>query len=313
MAIQIPLQERLQNRNHEDFCKVSGTEYYTHQASNSNVMEVKDCFPLEIVEEIIARLPTESLIRFLCMSKEWYSYRSSDKLNSLRSKLAPPDEQLVKILDPIDLKVWNFNDHLETPNTLSFPSDGHVTPAGFSHNCQDRRMILLAIKVVLHMVLAMILYLTITKSFRSLYFLLDRMSVQTRIFSLKANSCNQISNQKICEYIGKMGLFFNGALHWYSGYREIVALDLENEEFYKVPLPGPDIGCMPMQYEEEVRVIDFNRKEESDEGSEEYNEESDEGSNHEESVEGSNKETNKTHEGSDEESEEGCDERYYKV
>ncbi|KAJ4829567.1 hypothetical protein Tsubulata_021956 [Turnera subulata] len=82
----------------------------------------------EIVEEIIVRLPTESLIRFLCMSKEWYSYRSCDKLNKLRSKLAPPDEQLVNILDPIDLKVWNFNDRLETPSTLSFPLDGHVTP-----------------------------------------------------------------------------------------------------------------------------------------------------------------------------------------
>ncbi|KAJ4829569.1 hypothetical protein Tsubulata_021958 [Turnera subulata] len=54
-------------------------------------------FPSAIVEEIIARLPTKSLIRFLGMSKEWYSYRSNGKLDKLRSKLAL-DEQLIRIL-----------------------------------------------------------------------------------------------------------------------------------------------------------------------------------------------------------------------
>ncbi|KAJ4836736.1 hypothetical protein Tsubulata_045935, partial [Turnera subulata] len=93
-------------------------------------MEVKDCFPLEMVEEIIARLPTSSLIRLLCMSKDWYSYRSSDKLNKLRSKLAPLDEQLVKILNLTDLKFWNFNDHLKTPSNLSFPLNRYLQPVG---------------------------------------------------------------------------------------------------------------------------------------------------------------------------------------
>ncbi|KAJ4829189.1 hypothetical protein Tsubulata_040380 [Turnera subulata] len=104
----------------------------------SQEMEVKHHPPLAIMEEILARLPIKSLIRFVCMSKEWYSYQVSGKLDQLRSKLAPLDHQLVRILDlhcsssslddwefkpSSSFRFWYFEDYLKTRTPLSFPME----------------------------------------------------------------------------------------------------------------------------------------------------------------------------------------------
>ncbi|KAJ4829568.1 hypothetical protein Tsubulata_021957, partial [Turnera subulata] len=224
--------------------------------------------------EIIARLPTKSLIRFLGMSKEWYSYRSNGKLDKLRSKLAL-DEQLIRILDPSDdLQFWNFDDYLETPTPLSFPlktHDNSPTPIGtLVGSCNGLVCISLDRKLN-----DVVLWNPTTGVFKQLPkpedtsyycgcpaygFGYDSVSddykifsfsvlasgsdeTKTQIFSLKANSWKKISNEKESVDVGgHKGLFLNGALHWFSGCREIVAFDLEKEESYVVPQPAPELG-----------------------------------------------------------------------
>ncbi|KAJ4849892.1 hypothetical protein Tsubulata_031563 [Turnera subulata] len=58
-------------------------------------MEMENCFPLDFVDEIVARLPNKSIMRFRCVSKEWSSYLVSDEFYKRRCLLRA--ERLLKV------------------------------------------------------------------------------------------------------------------------------------------------------------------------------------------------------------------------
>ncbi|KAJ4843906.1 hypothetical protein Tsubulata_034255 [Turnera subulata] len=230
-------------------------------------------FPSAIVEEIIARLPTKSLARILCMSKEWYSYRSNGKLDKLRSKLAPLE---IRILDPEASglhRSWDFDDFLTTPAPLSFPLERPNFPTDqWIGSCNG--LVCVALDQQCNQ---LVLWNPTTGVYRQLPdkpvdtssyaaypvfgFGYDSVSDDYKIFlssiddrgyeddisttliySLRANSWKEIYTEGL-GYVDK-GLFLNGALHWDYNGKEIVVFDLEKEVIHDFLLPPLELNIL---------------------------------------------------------------------
>ncbi|KAJ4847755.1 hypothetical protein Tsubulata_041791 [Turnera subulata] len=205
--------------------------------------------PWEIVEEILALLPSKSIHRFRQVSKSWSSFSVSLEFHRFRTKSRPPETNLPKILERSivnDGYVIESLDNLgggEDHVRVCFPTDKDVCFVG---SCNG-----LVCVAVCHVsrVVELVVWNPFTGTCRKLQDIDDfgyRMRRFGNGFSFGYDSvaddyklgttgnCLRLIRQE-----HKVGLFLNGALHWLVWIGcvkpKIIAFDLAKEKFYDVP------------------------------------------------------------------------------
>ncbi|KAJ4824447.1 hypothetical protein Tsubulata_039814 [Turnera subulata] len=79
----------------EIIMSLSGTSNKRKRDERLLVDQANNCLPLEIVEEILAMLPTKSINRFMSVSKSWFSMLVSADFQKFRCKSTPPPPETI--------------------------------------------------------------------------------------------------------------------------------------------------------------------------------------------------------------------------
>ncbi|KAJ4843578.1 hypothetical protein Tsubulata_046989 [Turnera subulata] len=79
----------------EIIMSLSGTSTKRKRDERLLVDQANNCLPLDIVEELLAMLPTKSINRFMSVSKSWFSLLVSADFQKFRCKYTPPPPETI--------------------------------------------------------------------------------------------------------------------------------------------------------------------------------------------------------------------------
>ncbi|OMP08780.1 hypothetical protein COLO4_06128 [Corchorus olitorius] len=183
--------------------------------------------PLDIITDILCRLPVEELLRFRSVSKPWCSLIDSPNFIKLHlSHSLKTQTNLSLILKDSDFYSVNL-DSLQTAQKINHAPDGKQTQILGSCNG------LLAL---------------LNPNDKIVQFLGkgdESFSSEVKVYSLKTNSWRRVKDFPFCvKYEGDPGILVSNALHWvaskksgFLGKSFVVAFDLGTEDYHRVHLP----------------------------------------------------------------------------
>ncbi|CAI9771097.1 unnamed protein product [Fraxinus pennsylvanica] len=215
--------------------------------------------PSEIITEILSRLPVKSLLKFMCVSKEWLSLISSPEFIKIHLKIASNDPNFTRhrimftISEPrFNLKNCSLRSFLYEPSTdavkIVYPGRNPRTFVRVVGSCNG--LICIAItendfilwnpsvrkyKKLPNVDVVMKPRLCIQYGFGfdeanedykvvgifGRYENLGRYKTVVKVYSLKNDSWRRIENFKGGTPIHDMGKFVNGKLHWLASPRTV--------------------------------------------------------------------------------------------
>ncbi|KAJ4840027.1 hypothetical protein Tsubulata_029509 [Turnera subulata] len=256
-------------RLHVDEAKISTT------STNYNCR-----LPPEIMEEILALLPIQSIYRFRSVSKSWSSFLVSVNFHKLRLKSTQPEITKLLYLDPKGIVISDYRAGVKTPTITNLCYPPPPADLGPGRKCPYLVGSCNGLVCLEYAKDYIVVWNPFTASYRPLpaislqyscylrtySFGYDSAShdykvllatrhtgngVRLYIFSLKTGSWKKVENpdDTYLKCIGPWphGLFLNGALYWetrvmgLSTVKKIFAFDLGKEKFYDVT-KSPDYG-----------------------------------------------------------------------
>ncbi|XP_076948033.1 F-box/kelch-repeat protein At3g23880-like [Bidens hawaiensis] len=204
----------------------------------------------DVLEEILIRLDVKDLKRYKCVCKSWLSLITSPRFVSRHLNLSYDKDRhnnelghrritvfhhpglvdryvlvgssngLVCIFYDVNLKLIVGNPLTREVRQLTYPTIGVPLCWGFGYDSStdDYKVIVGVRKGVLQ--------------------------IRFRILSLKSNVWRDVGEEKYNSFMGRVGILYNGALHWLVEDQNkkmlIISYDLCKEEFKEIPQPDYD-------------------------------------------------------------------------
>ena len=241
------------------------------EKSKKNNNNKKD-LPQELIPAILLRLPVKSLLRFKCVSRSWFSIISDDTFAKLQFELSAASNHKILCYGDSELRSIDpdamFHDHPDTvkllvphhlpvyvsiqgscrgfimlqqyPDLIIWnPSTGihkrisysHISPSPFGFNIHiDSFLYGFGYDASKDDYLVIIVWSNVSgKKF-------------LEYFSLRTNNWERIEVTlpgPDMDFACSPGFYLNGAIHWDASSDCILAFDMIERGFFKIPLPKP--------------------------------------------------------------------------